>query len=182
MRDMDQFDRQKKKRALVKQLDSLDKIRKIAELTDTKDGQKIQKVAAYCRLQMDDVDQDIWITLQIRRYKQKIISNPSWKYVGTYVDVGFSGMNTEHGQGFQKLMNDALDGKIDKIITKTVSRFARNLTDCIDWVETLQNHDPPVSVFFEQENLDTLLQTDRFILSVLAKVAQEENHNLYDHI
>ncbi len=170
--------RQREKRALVKQLDSLDgsKIRKIAALSDKSDEKKIQNVAAYCRVSTDDVDQVVSITLQIREYKQKIISNPLWKYVGTYVDDGFSGTNTEHRQGFQKLMNDALDGKIDKIITKSVSRFARNLMDCIGWVETLQNHDPPISVFFEQENLDTLSQTSSIILFVLAMVAQEESH------
>ena len=73
-------------------------------------------------------------------------------------------------------MKDAMDGKIDMIITKAVSRFARNLMDCIGWVEALQNHDPPVRVFFEQENLDTMSQTSGIILFVLAMVAQEESH------
>lgn len=160
------------------QIDSLDgsKIRKIAALTDKSGEQRIQNVAAYCRVSTDDIDQKLSISLQIRASKEKILLNPNWKYVGTYVDDGFSGTNTEHRQGFQKLMNDALDGKIDKIITKSVSRFARNLTDCIVWVETLQNHDPPISVFFEQENLDTLSQTSSIILFVLAMVAQEESH------
>ena len=94
----------------------------------------------------------------------------------TLADDGFSGTNTEHRQGFQKLMRDAMDGKIDMIITKAVSRFARNLMDCMSWVEALQNHDPPVRVFFEQENLDTMSQTSGIILFVLAMVAQEESH------
>ena len=63
-------------------------------------------------------------------------------------------------------MKDAMDGKIDMIITKAVSRFARNLMDCIGWVEALQNHDPPVRVFFEQENLDTLSQTSGIIRGI----------------
>ena len=92
------------------------------------------------------------------------------------MDDGFSGTNTEHRQGFQKLMKDCMDGKIDMIITKAVSRFARNLLDCIKWVETLQNHDPPIRVFFEQENLDTMSQTSGIILFVLAMVAEEESH------
>ena len=62
------------------------------------------------------------------------------------------------------------------IITKSVSRFARNLMDCIGWVEALQNHDPPIKVFFEQENLDTMSQTSGIILFVLAMVAEEESH------
>ncbi|MBQ6563824.1 MAG: recombinase family protein, partial [Clostridia bacterium] len=105
-----------------------------------------------------------------------IKANENWIYVGTYVDDGFSGTNTDHRQGFQKLMQDAMDGKIDLIITKAVSRFARNLLDCIKWVEALQNHDPPIRVFFEQENLDTMSQTSGIILFVLAMVAEEESH------
>ena len=145
-------ERQRAKNALVKQLDALDgrNIRKIAAAADAPEEERVLRVAAYCRVSTDDIDQAISITFQIREYKKKILANPNWKYVGTYVDDGFSGTNTEHRQGFQKLMKDAMDGKIDMIITKAVSRFARNLMDCIGWVEALQNHDPPVRVFFEQ--------------------------------
>ena len=170
---------QRAKRALVKQIDALDgsNIQMIAANADEGNAeQKTLRVAAYCRVSTDDIDQAISIALQIREYKQKIKSNPNWKYVGTYVDDGFSGTNTEHRQGFQKLMADAMDGKIDLIITKAVSRFARNLMDCIVWIEALQNHDPPVRVYFEQENLDTMAQTSSIILIVLAMVAQEESH------
>ncbi len=170
---------QRAKKALVKQIEALDgsNIRLIAANTDEEGGEKkILRVAAYCRVSTDDLDQAISIALQIKEYKQKIKSNPNWKYVGTYVDDGFSGTNTEHREGFKKLMADAMDGKIDLIITKAVSRFARNLMDCIVWVEALQNHDPPVRVFFEQENLDTMSQTSGIILFVLAMVAQEESH------
>ena len=170
---------QRAKKALVKQIEALDgnNIRMIAATSDEGSGEpKVLRVAAYCRVSTDDIDQAISIALQIKEYKQKIKSNPNWKYVGTYVDDGFSGTNTEHRQGFQKLMADAMDGKIDLIITKAVSRFARNLMDCIVWVEALQNHDPPVRVYFEQENLDTMAQTSSIILIVLAMVAQEESH------
>jgi DNA invertase Pin-like site-specific DNA recombinase len=134
------------------------------------------RVAAYCRVSTDDIDQKLSIHLQIQQYMKRIKENPNWKYAGCYVDDGFSGTNTAHRQGFQKLMKDAMDGKIDMIITKAVSRFARNLMDCIGWVEALQNHDPPIRVFFEQENLDTMSQTSGIILFVLAMVAQEESH------
>ena len=138
--------------------------------------ERILRVAAYCHVSTDDIDQALSIHLQIQQYMKKIKENPNWKYAGCYVDDGFSGTNTDHRQGFQKLMKDAMDGKIDMIITKAVSRFARNLMDCIGWVEALQNHDPPVRVFFEQENLDTMSQTSGIILFVLAMVAQEESH------
>ena len=170
---------QRAKKAVVKQIEELSgsDIHMIAATTEDESGQKkILRVASYCRVSTDDVDQAVSIALQIKEYKEKIKSNPNWKYVGTYVDDGFSGTNTEHRQGFQKLMADAMDGKIDLIITKAVSRFARNLMDCIVWVEALQNHDPPVRVYFEQENLDTMAQTSNIILIVLAMVAEEESH------
>ena len=171
-------ERRQTKKALVKQLESQDgrNVHMIAAAAETQNEERILRVAAYCRVSTDDIDQAISINLQIQQYMKKIKENPNWKYAGCYVDDGFSGTNTDHRQGFRKLMRDAMDGRIDMIITKAVSRFARNLTDCIGWVETLQNHDPPIRVFFEQENLDTMSQTSGIILFVLAMVAQEESH------
>ena len=171
-------ERRRSKNALVKQISSQDgrNVRMIAAAAETPEEERILRVAAYCRVSTDDIDQALSIHLQIQQYMKKIKENPNWKYAGCYVDDGFSGTNTDHRQGFQKLMKDAMDGKIDMIITKAVSRFARNLMDCIGWVEALQNHDPPVRVFFEQENLDTMSQTSVIILFVLAMVAQEESH------
>lgn len=171
-------ERQKQKAALVRQIDELDgsKIQKISAATERTDSQKTLRVAAYCRVSTDDIDQAISIELQMRQYKEKIKSNPDWKYAGTYVDNGFSGTNTAHRPGFLKLIEDARAGKIDMIITKAVSRFARNLLDCISYIDELKNLDPPVRVFFEQENLDTGLQTSGIILFVLAMVAEEESH------
>lgn len=171
-------ERQKQKAALVRQIDELDgsKIRKISAASEKTENNRTLRVAAYCRVSTDDIDQAISIELQMRQYKEKIKSNPDWKYAGTYVDNGFSGTNTAHRPGFLKLIEDARAGKIDMIITKAVSRFARNLLDCIGYIEELKNLDPPVRVFFEQENLDTGLQTSGIILFVLAMVAEEESH------
>ena len=171
-------ERQREKNALIRQLDAQDgrNVRKIAAAVAGQEEDRILRVAAYCRVSTDDIDQKLSIHLQIQQYMKRIKENPNWKYAGCYVDDGFSGTNTAHRQGFQKLMKDAMDGKIDMIITKAVSRFARNLMDCIGWVEALQNHDPPIRVFFEQENLDTMSQTSGIILFVLAMVAQEESH------
>ena len=83
-------ERQKQKAALVRQIDELDgsKIRKISAATERTDSQKTLRVAAYCRVSTDDIDQAISIELQMRQYKEKIKSNPDWKYAGTYVDNG----------------------------------------------------------------------------------------------
>ena len=171
-------ERKRSRNALVKQISSQDgrNVRMIAAASEAPEEDRVLRVAAYCRVSTDDIDQAVSINLQIQQYMKKIKENPNWRYAGCYVDDGFSGTNTDHRQGFQKLMKDAMDGKIDMIITKAVSRFARNLMDCIGWVEALQNHDPPIRVFFEQENLDTMSQTSSIILFVLAMVAQEESH------
>lgn len=133
-------------------------------------------VVAYARVSTEKEEQEDSFERQVSYYTALINSKKEWKFGGIYADDGFSGTNTDHRQGFQKLMKDCMDGKIDMVITKAVSRFARNLMDCIGWVEALQNHDPPVRVFFEQENLDTMSQTSGIILFVLAMVAQEESH------
>lgn len=151
-------------------------VRKIAATAQAAEEDRILRVAAYCRVSTDDIDQLVSIEMQKNAYRDMIRANHKWKHVGTYVDDGFSGTNTEHRPAFQLMMRDAMAGKIDMIITKSVSRFARNLLDCIGWVRKLKEFDPPIQVFFEQENLNTLDATSNIILFVLAMVAEEESH------
>ena len=151
-------------------------VRKIAAVTAQNEENRILRVAAYCRVSTDDIDQLVSIEMQKNAYRDLIKANPKYRYVGTYVDDGFSGTNTEHRPAFQLMMKDAMAGKIDMIITKSVSRFARNLLDCIGWVRRLKERDPPIQVFFEQEHLNTLDTTSNIILFVLAMVAEEESH------
>lgn len=152
-------------------------VRVIAASTEQKNKKcTFLDVAAYCRVSTDDVGQIISIEYQKNNYRDKIKANPEWHYVGTYVDDGFSGTNTEHRPAFQLMMKRAMEGKIGMIITKSVSRLARNLLDCMGWIEQLSKLDPPVRVYFEQENIDTLAQTSNIILFVLAMVAEEESH------
>ena len=139
------------------------------------DGKKL-RVAAYCRVSTDDLEQVSSIEEQKRNYKDLIQQTADWIYYGTFVDDGFSGTNTEHRPAFQLMMKHAEQGRFDMIITKSVSRFARNLVDCITWVRALQEHDPPIAVYFEQEGINTLNSTSNIILFVLAMVAEEESH------
>lgn len=172
-------ERKRQKAAVGMQFDALEgtRIRKIAAMTEDDSGMPRKlRVAAYCRVSTDDLDQALSIHMQQRVYREKIKANPEWIYAGTYVDNGFSGTNTFHRPGFLKLIDDCRAGKIDMVITKAVSRFARNLLDCIGYIEELSNLDPPVRVFFEQEGLDTSVQTSGIILFVLAMVAEEESH------
>ena len=171
-------ERERAAEAQRKQIGSFqgDKVRKIAAKTETAGREGKQRVAAYCRVSTDDIDQVISIELQKDEYKKKIRDNPNWEYMGTYVDDGFSGTNTEHRPGFRLMVRDAMDGKLDVIITKSVSRFARNMLDCIGWVTKLQEMNPPVKVIFEAEGIDTAMTTTNLILTVLAVVAEEECH------
>ena len=154
-----------------------DRVKKIAAKTQEGDGHDGRlRVAAYCRVSTDDIDQVISIELQKDEYQKKIKENPAWEYMGTYVDDGFSGTNTEHRPGFRLMMQAAMSGQLDVIITKSVSRFARNLLDCIGWVTRLQDANPPVKVIFEMEGIDTLATTTNLILTILAVVAEEESH------
>ena len=171
-------ERKRAKAALTMQIDSLDssQIHKISAVSDSEDGPRKIRVAPYCRVSTDDIDQAISIRLQQLEYRDKIRANPNWVSAGMYVDNGFSGTNTAHRPGFLKLIEDCRAGQIDMVITKSVSRFARNLMDCIKYVEELKSLDPPVNVYFEQEQLDTSVQTSGIILIVLAMVAEEESH------
>ena len=91
-------------------------------------------------------------------------------------DDGFSGTNTEHRMGFQQMRENALAGKFEFILIKSVSRLPRNLTDCIKHVKEMQNLDPPVDLQFEQRNFSMLSQTSSVILFVPAMAVQEENY------
>ena len=172
-------EREKAAEAQRRQISSYsgDRVRKIAARKTEAGGTDGKlRVAAYCRVSTDDIDQVISIELQKDEYQKKIRGNPEWEYMGTYVDDGFSGTNTEHRPGFRLMMQAAMSGKLDAIITKSVSRFARNLLDCISWVSTLQKCDPPVKVIFESEGFDTQGSQTSMILTILAAVAQEESH------
>ena len=171
-------ERERAKEALRTELNnySSNNIHKIAALTQTTDDGRILRVAAYCRVSTDDEDQVSSMELQKKAYKELITNNPNWIYYGTFVDDGYSGTNTEHRRAFQLMMKHAEQGKFDMIVTKSVSRFARNLIDCITWVRALQDHDPPIAVYFEQEGINTLNTSSNIILFVLAMVAEEESH------
>ena len=126
-------ERERAKEALRTELNnySSNNIHKIAALTQTTDDGRILRVAAYCRVSTDDEDQVSSMELQKKAYKELITNNPNWIYYGTFVDDGYSGTNTEHRRAFQLMMKHAEQGKFDMIVTKSVSRFARNLIDCI---------------------------------------------------
>ncbi|MBQ1492140.1 MAG: recombinase family protein, partial [Blautia sp.] len=134
------------------------------------------RVAGYARVSTDDEEQVLSIELQKDEIPEKIKENPNWVYVGQYVDEGRSGTNTEKRPAFNMMIEDCMAGKIDMIYTKSVSRFARNLRDCIEYVNKLKMHDPPIGIFFEAEHFGTLDPTSALLIIVLGMVAEEESH------
>lgn len=111
------------------------------------------RVAAYCRVSTDDEEQLASYKNQIEYYTEKINSNPEWEMAGIYADEGISGTSTKHRAEFQKLMALCRRGRVDLILTKSVSRFARNTVDCLYYVRLLK--EKGVGILFEKENINT---------------------------
>ncbi len=134
------------------------------------------RVAAYVRVSTDDENQTSSYELQINHYKDYIAQHEGWELVGIYADEGISGTSMEHRVEFNRLIKDCEAGGIDLIVTKSISRFARNTVDSLLTQRKLANLKHPVGVFFETENLNSLEQGNDIIMTVLSATAQEESH------
>jgi len=119
---------------------------------------------------------------QVITYKKLIEGHPNWVLAGIYADEGKSGTTRQKRTNFNRMMRDALSGKIDYIITKSISRFARNQKDMLECITLLKEHDPPVGVFFEEENLDSLDKSKEFIFSILSMVAQDQSRSISENV
>lgn len=144
--------------------------------------QKVLRVAAYCRVSTGDESQQTSYTNQRAFYSDIIKSRPGWSFVGIYADEARSGTNRIHRQEFNRMIEDAKAGKIDYIMTKSISRFARNTIDTLECVRQLRMLNPPVGIVFEKENIDTLNATGELILTILSALAQDESRSLSDNI
>lgn len=135
-----------------------------------------QRVAAYARVSTIDINQTTSYELQKNHYTDLIQKHEGWTFVGMYADEGISGTSLNHRDSFVKMIEDCKAGKIDLIVTKSVSRFARNTLDCLEYVRELKALKKPVGIFFETENIYTLDNRSEMALSFLATMAQEESH------
>lgn len=135
-----------------------------------------QRVAVYARVSTDDPRQTSSYELQKNHYHDVISKSPNWKLVRIYADEGISGTSLQHRDQFKQMINDCKNGEIDLIVTKSVSRFARNVVDCIGYVRELLSLPHPVGVFFETERLNTFDPKSEMVLSFMATLAQEESH------
>ncbi|MDO4166105.1 MAG: recombinase family protein [Eubacteriales bacterium] len=141
------------------------------------EDQSTCRVAVYARVSTDDPRQTSSYELQKNHYEKVVRQRPGWNLVKIYADEGISGTSLQHRTAFLQMMQDCHDKKIDLIITKSVSRFARNVVDCIGYVRKLAALDPPVGIIFETEGIYSLQSNSEMALSFIATLAQEESHN-----
>lgn len=138
------------------------------------------RVAAYARVSTDQEEQETSFEAQCDYYSRLIRGNPAWEYAGLYTDDGVSATSTARREGFNRLIADALDGKIDRIITKSVSRFARNTVDSLTTIRRLK--EKGVGVTFEKENIDTLDSKGELMITIMSSLAQEESRSISENV
>lgn len=139
-------------------------------------SETMKRVAVYARVSTDDPRQTSSYELQRNHYQDVVSQRPNWQLVEIYADEGISGTSLKHRDSFLRMIEDCKAGKIDLILTKSVSRFARNILDCIGYVRELKAMQPPIGIFFETENIYTLNENSEMSLSFIATLAQEESH------
>ena len=138
-----------------------------------------RRVAAYARVSTSSEEQLTSYEAQVDYYTRFIQSKPEWEFVKVYTDEGISAVNTKKREGFNQMVRDALDGKIDLIVTKSVSRFARNTVDSLVTVRKLK--EKGVEVYFEKENIYTLDSKGELLITIMSSLAQEESRSISEN-
>lgn len=155
--------------------------RKIAGNTVDKQKEKPKlKVVAYCRVSTDSEEQASSYETQVKHYTDYISRNSAWEFAGIYADDGISGTNTKKREGFNEMIQDCMNGKIDMVITKSISRFARNTIDCLKFVRKLKEKNIPI--IFEKENINTMEASGELLLTIMASLAQQESASLSQNV
>ncbi len=145
-----------------------------------KEKHKQKRVAAYCRVSTDSEEQLTSYTNQMRVYTEMINSNKEWEFEGLYADEGISGTKADKRPQFKKMIDDCHKGKIDYIITKSVSRFARNTVECLKYVRILKARG--IGIYFEEQKIDTLKNDSELYLVIYAGFAQSESESISKNI
>ena len=138
------------------------------------------RVAAYCRVSTDTEEQATSYEAQIAHYTEYIQKNPEWEFAGVYADDGISGTNTKKRSEFNRMIEDCEAGNIDMIITKSISRFARNTLDCLKYIRQLKEKNIPV--FFEKESINTMDAKGEVLITIMASLAQQESQSLSQNV
>lgn len=140
---------------------------------------KLVNVAAYARVSVNKETMHHSLMAQIDYYKHLIEDNPKWKLIDIYVDEGITG-TTESRDSFQRMIDDAMSGNIDLIITKSVTRFARNTVTLLETVRKLKENN--IDVYFEEQNIHTISKDGELLLTILASYAQEESRSVSENM
>ena len=159
--------------------DNLTVIKKNAKVYSLQSDVAVKRVAAYCRVSTDLEEQESSLELQMDAYKKIIKNHEGWELAGIFVDEGLTGTSVEKRIEFQRMIRDAENGKIDVILAKSISRFARNTQDALLYTRYLQKFG--VNVYFEKEGIDTAGFSSEFMLTILAAFAQEESHSISEN-
>lgn len=141
----------------------------------SKNERRIKRVAAYCRVSTDSKEQETSFDSQVSYYTEKIEKNPEWELAGIYADPAVSGTSRRNREQFDKMIYDCLHGRIDIIITKSMSRFARNHLDSIAVIKLLKTLKPPVSVQFEDDKIDSTDLSMEVVMSIFSMLAEQES-------
>lgn len=139
-----------------------------------------RKVAAYARVSTDSDDQENSFDAQKSFYERYIRENPLWEFVGIYADEGISGTSTKGRKEFQRMIDDARDGKIDLIIAKSMSRFARNTLDTLTYIRELKSRG--VECYFQKENIYTFDSKGELLITIMSSLAQEESRSISENV
>ena len=141
-----------------------------------KEEVKRLRVAAYCRVSTDNEEQASSYESQIQHYTEYINSKPEWVMVRVYADEGISATSTKGREEFNAMIEDCKKGLIDMILTKSISRFARNTVDCLNYIRMLKGMNIPV--YFEKESIKTMDTGGEVLLTIMASLAQQESESL----
>lgn len=138
------------------------------------------RVAAYCRVSTDSDEQATSYEAQVEHYTQFIQKNSEWELAGIFADDGISGTNTKKRGEFNRMIEECMAGNIDMLITKSISRFARNTLDCLKFIRELKEKN--IQVFFEKENINTMDSKGEVLLTIMASLAQQESQSLSQNV
>lgn len=141
---------------------------------------KQRNVAGYARVSTEKEEQQSSYEAQIDYYTKYIKERPDWNFIAVYTDEGISATNTKKRDGFNQMIHDALDGKIDLIITKSVSRFARNTVDSLTAVRKLKAAN--IEIYFEKENIWTFDAKGELLITIMSSLAQEESRSISENV
>ena len=164
---------------MAKKITTIPAIKPMFSSQATVEGRK-RRVAAYARVSTDSDEQFTSFEAQVDYYTRYIAEHSEWLFVKVYADEGISGTSTKHRVGFNEMIEDALAGKIDLIVTKSISRFARNTIDTLTTVRQLK--EKGIEVFFEKENIYTLDSKGELLITIMSSIAQEESRSISENV